>query len=670
MSSCGCGTIDISDKKLSVTPKASPSSSPRPSPKSGIPKESSSPLPKEQACGFTDDPVVIGLDGTPPNTDSVTQEVIKSDGNQTVSTKEKKKKKSSWFNAFYPTYKSRSEDFKRIFKEVPDDERLLVDYSCAVQKEILVHGRLYVTQNYLCFYANIFGWETNIVLKWKNVTAITKEKTAIVIPNAILISTNSDKYFFTSFVARDKVYLMLFRVWQNALMDRQMTNKEMWQWVHQSYGAELGLTSDDEDYIAPDTEEMKTTKSSSESFLEGNISPDNYNNSKNTVAEGTKNGSNKNNSTNSKKSTEAQDSTEDSEFSDLDIPAECDIQDTSCTCTHEGRQILNEILPINVDQLFTLLFTSSKFYLDFHASRKTTDLVQTPWAAEPKDNTKIRKVNQTVNLTQAIGPKTSQVSETQTMLQCSKPGFLYSINSESISGGVPYGDSFVILVHYCLKKVSDKQSCLSVYAQVKFKKSVWGLVKGMIEKNCWSGLEDYFAHLLRSLKTESEELIPDVKRKVKRKRKLHTAPRSTTPVCSSDSSIHTNTVPTSLVTLEKPTLFIFLLIFLLFILNVFLLLKLWSLEGEKPSSYLFDIQYMKDPPTTKEEWLTLLKKQDNIHTEEVKRWQGILGEAIESLKKTNNILSTLQTTTDAKSAGNVVTGDTSTSTESIKNIEL
>lgn len=36
------------------------------------------------------------------------------------------KKKSSWYNVLYPTYKSRSEDFKRIFKDVPDDERLVV----------------------------------------------------------------------------------------------------------------------------------------------------------------------------------------------------------------------------------------------------------------------------------------------------------------------------------------------------------------------------------------------------------------------------------------------------------------------------------------------------------------------------------------------------------------
>ena len=61
------------------------------------------------------------------------------------------KKKSSWYNVLYPTYKSRSEDFKRIFKDVPDDERLVVDYSCALQREILVHGRLYVSQNYVCF---------------------------------------------------------------------------------------------------------------------------------------------------------------------------------------------------------------------------------------------------------------------------------------------------------------------------------------------------------------------------------------------------------------------------------------------------------------------------------------------------------------------------------------
>ncbi|GLH00378.1 GRAM domain-containing protein 1B [Gryllus bimaculatus] len=153
------------------------------------------------------------------------------------------------------------------------------DYSCALQKDILVHGRLYVSQNYLCFYANIFRWETQVTIQWKDVTAITKEKTALVIPNAVLICTESEKHFLTSFTARDKTYLMLFRVWQNALLDRQMSMQEMWQWVHTCYGDELGLTSDDEDYIPPTADDDKP------SLLSGRFSVDSFSEECFTMAE-------------------------------------------------------------------------------------------------------------------------------------------------------------------------------------------------------------------------------------------------------------------------------------------------------------------------------------------------------------------------------------------------
>ncbi|KAH9636261.1 hypothetical protein HF086_009457, partial [Spodoptera exigua] len=178
-------------------------------------------------------------------------------------------KKKSWYNALYPTYKSKSDDFKRLFKDLPDDERLIVDYSCALQKDILAHGRLYASQNYLCFYASIFGWETTMTTRWKDVTAITKEKTALVIPNAILVCTEGEKNFLTSFSGRDKAYLMLFRIWQNALMDQPMSSQEFWQWVHSSYGEELGFNSDEEGYgrdaiddvppLPNDTDQVPTT---------------------------------------------------------------------------------------------------------------------------------------------------------------------------------------------------------------------------------------------------------------------------------------------------------------------------------------------------------------------------------------------------------------------------
>jgi hypothetical protein len=53
---------------------------------------------------------------------------------------------------------------------------------------MLVHGRLYITQNYLLFYANLFGWETVLSINCKEIEALKKEKTALVIPNAIQVS--------------------------------------------------------------------------------------------------------------------------------------------------------------------------------------------------------------------------------------------------------------------------------------------------------------------------------------------------------------------------------------------------------------------------------------------------------------------------------------------------
>lgn len=103
----------------------------------------------------------------------------------------------------------------------------------------------------MCFHANILGWETCLNIKWKDVTSITKEKTALVIPNAISICTPKDKYFFSSFTTRDKTFLILFRVWQNTLMNKPMLAQEVWKLVHNYYGDELGLTTDDEDYIDP-----------------------------------------------------------------------------------------------------------------------------------------------------------------------------------------------------------------------------------------------------------------------------------------------------------------------------------------------------------------------------------------------------------------------------------
>jgi hypothetical protein len=43
-----------------------------------------------------------------------------------------------------------------------------------------------------------------------------------------------------------------------------------------------------------------------------------------------------------------------------------------CPVLHsEGKETLSAVFPCNIDQLFTMLFTNSKFFLDLHTSRNT-----------------------------------------------------------------------------------------------------------------------------------------------------------------------------------------------------------------------------------------------------------------------------------------------------------
>lgn len=269
----------------------------------------------------------------------------------------------------------------------------------------------------MCFHANIFGWETSLCLKWKSIKSLTKEKTALVIPNAILLCTDTEKYFITSFAARDKSYLMLFRIWQNALMDREMLPQEVWTCVHNSYGDLLGLTSDDEDYIDPKEEKAaKWSKSAlaleTDKFIDANSAellhvsdPGDIGNNNCPVASAPPRSlpaklrarkSSDNIPTDGSDSTGSED-----ESMSVSNTAEC-------SSMHDGRELVHTILPINVDNMLTLLFSSSKFFTEFHVMRKSTNMVLRDWI-DCEDGTKKRVINFTVAVTQPVGPKSSNV---------------------------------------------------------------------------------------------------------------------------------------------------------------------------------------------------------------------------------------------------------------------
>lgn len=102
--------------------------------------------------------------------------------------------------------------YHKVFKDISEDEQLRQSYTCALQKDILYQGRLFVSENWICFHSKVFGKDTKIVIPVASVTVIKKTKTAILVPNALVISTAHERHVFVSFLSRDTTYKVLMSV--------------------------------------------------------------------------------------------------------------------------------------------------------------------------------------------------------------------------------------------------------------------------------------------------------------------------------------------------------------------------------------------------------------------------------------------------------------------------
>ncbi|XP_023576820.1 GRAM domain-containing protein 1B isoform X4 [Octodon degus] len=624
------------------------------------------------------------------------------------------KKSQSWYNVLSPTYKQRNEDFRKLFKQLPDTERLIVDYSCALQRDILLQGRLYLSENWICFYSNIFRWETLLTVRLKDICSMTKEKTARLIPNAIQVCTDSEKHFFTSFGARDRTYMMMFRLWQNALLEKPLCPKELWHFVHQCYGNELGLTSDDEDYVPPDddfntmgyceeipVEENEVNDSSSKSSIE--TKPDaSPQLPKKSITNSTLTSTGSSEAPVSfdglpleEEVLEGDGSLEKElaidniigekieiippvnspslDFNDNeDIPTE--LSDSSDTHDEgevqafyedlSGRQYMNEVFNFSVDKLYDLLFTTSPFLRDFMEQRRFSDIIFHPWKKEENGN-QSRVILYTITLTNPLAPKTATVRETQTMYKASQESECYVIDAEVLTHDVPYHDYFYTVNRYTLTRVARNKSRLRVSTELRYRKQPWGLVKTFIEKNFWSGLEDYFRHLESELtKTESTYLAemhrqsPKEKASkpptVRRRKRPHAHLRVphleevmspvTTPTDEdvghrikhvAAGSTQTRHIPEDtpngfhLQSVSRLLLVISCVLVLLVILNMMLFYKLWMLEYTTQTLTAWQgLRLQERLPQSQTEWAQLLESQQKYHDTELQKWREIIKSSV------------------------------------------
>nr|XP_023965258.1 protein Aster-A isoform X7 [Chrysemys picta bellii] len=444
------------------------------------------------------------------------------------------KKAQSWYSMLSPTYKQRNEDFRRIFKGLPESERLLVDYSCALQRDILLQGRLYLSENWLCFYSNIFRWETAISVPLREVKCLKKEKMAKLIPNAIQVCTAADK-----------------------------------------------------------------------------------------------------------------DEAEVDAFSDL-----------------PGRLLLNCVYCLGAERLQQMLFSDSPFMQSFLGQRKFTDVTLTSWSGKSKCH-QSRVLSYTIPLSNPLGPKAAAVVETQTLFRASPDSGACVVDSEVITQGIPYQDYFYTAHRYCISTLATGTARLRVSSEIRYRKQPWNLVRALIEKNTWSGVEEYFQHLglalARAEKTLLEEsghgieprgLLAGLRR---RKRTLgwraphaeptlatlppsETGPRTLRPSSSlaarlSQQLMERSRGPTVSTLILIVSLVICVSLLVLVVLNVMLLYRLWALEHTARAFQAWQASALARGklPRTAGEWAEVLELQRRFHGAEVQKWRRILEASVELL---------------------------------------
>ncbi|KAM6948340.1 GRAM domain-containing protein 2A-like [Aplochiton taeniatus] len=97
--------------------------------------------------------------------------------------------------------------FHKLFPGIPSGETLTHTFSCALQKEVLYQGKLFVSKKHVCFHSSVLLKDTKVVIDVSDVKQVKKQSLAL---SMLSIRTLAgEKYSFVSLRNRDWCYKLL-----------------------------------------------------------------------------------------------------------------------------------------------------------------------------------------------------------------------------------------------------------------------------------------------------------------------------------------------------------------------------------------------------------------------------------------------------------------------------
>ncbi|XP_056089868.1 GRAM domain-containing protein 2B-like isoform X4 [Rhinichthys klamathensis goyatoka] len=106
------------------------------------------------------------------------------------------------------SFKNHSRTFRKLFPEIPEDLEHV--FTCALHKEVLYHGKMYVSRQHICFHSSVLLKDTKVMIHISSVLTIKKKHTAKIVPNAVAVITDDGhKYVFGSLRNRESCFRLL-----------------------------------------------------------------------------------------------------------------------------------------------------------------------------------------------------------------------------------------------------------------------------------------------------------------------------------------------------------------------------------------------------------------------------------------------------------------------------
>ncbi|KAI0017537.1 hypothetical protein F4780DRAFT_796137 [Xylariomycetidae sp. FL0641] len=403
--------------------------------------------------------------------------------------------------------KKRNRDFHALFKSVPDDDYLIEDYSCALQREILAHGRLYVSEGHICFSSNIFGWVTTLVISFDEIVSVEKRSTALVFKNGLMISTLHARHVFASFTSRDSTYDLIVNIWKlghpslrssvnGVSIDETGGDKtEKVEDGEVAVGSPSASVSGDED--SEDGDDIYDEDQEEDDFPERGramdaapveVDGDKAVSRKVSGAMAANGGGDKAGATPSAPGAN-------------DFPGPATHAPTDCgdSDTHYENPVGDDIIAAPLGKVYNLMFGPAS--VSFMTKWLTNEQKCTDFQSE--DKTGLTLDNKTRNFTYikplnaSIGPKQTKcvMSETLDNMDLEKS---VNVLVQTQNPDVPSGNIFCVKTKYCLFWAENNSTRVTVNCTIEWTGKSW--LKGPIEKGAKDGQAQYTKDLFASLK--------------------------------------------------------------------------------------------------------------------------------------------------------------------------